>query len=93
MEPLPAYMVEQGRQDALDAVRRAVASPRNPVASDDNPLGLPLDADGQAATLRLVTIKETKCGRGVSDVPPSAHSWQIERSMCRPSIVSTSSIK
>ena len=34
------------RKDALDAVRRAVASPSNPVASDSNPLGLPLDADG-----------------------------------------------
>ena len=46
IESPPAYMVEQGRQDALDTVRRTVASPRNPVASDNNPLGLPLDADG-----------------------------------------------
>ena len=53
----PAHLVEQGRQDTLDAVRMAVAPPGDPVASDSNPLGLPLDADSQAAMLRLVTIQ------------------------------------
>ena len=41
----------------LNAVRRTVAPPGDPLASDSNPLGLPLDANGQATTLRLVTIQ------------------------------------
>ena len=46
MEAPPAYMVKQGRQDALTAVRRTVASPRIPAVSDSNLLGLPWDEDG-----------------------------------------------
>ena len=57
MEPPMAHVVKQGRRDALDAVRRAVAQPGDPVVSDDNPLGLPLDANGQVPTLRLVTLQ------------------------------------
>ena len=53
----PAHMIEQGRQEALDAIRRTVAPLGDPVASNSNPLGLPLDANGQATTLRLVTIQ------------------------------------
>ena len=56
IESPSAYMVKQGRKDALDTVRRAVASLRNPVVSDSNPLGLPLDSNSQAPTLRLVTL-------------------------------------
>ena len=56
MEPPLADMIEQGRWEALDAVRRAVAQPGDPVVDNDNPLGLPLDANGRAPTLRLVTL-------------------------------------
>ena len=44
MEPPPAYVVEQGRWEGLDTVRRAVAQPGDPVVNDNNPLELPLDA-------------------------------------------------
>ena len=57
MEAPPAYMVKQGRQDALTTIRRTIASPRIPVVSDSNLLGLPWDADGQPAEPRLVTIE------------------------------------
>ena len=60
MEAPPAYMVKQGRQDALATIRRTIASPRIPVVSDSNPLGLPWDADGQPAKPRLVTIQGDK---------------------------------
>ena len=60
MEPRPAYLVKQGRREALDTVRRAVAQPGDPVVSDDNPLGLPLDANGQVPTLKLVTLQENR---------------------------------
>ena len=60
MEPLPADVIEQGRREALDAVRRAVAPPGDPVVNDDNPLGLPLDENGQAPTLKIVIIPGNK---------------------------------
>ena len=56
MEPPPAYVVEQGRREALDAVRRHMAQPRDPVVDDHNPLGLPLDDNGRAPKLKIVTI-------------------------------------
>ena len=46
MEPPPADVIEQGRREALDGVRRAVAPPGDPVVNDNNSLGLPLDANG-----------------------------------------------
>ena len=56
MEPPPAYVVEQGRQEALDTVRRHMAQPGDPVVYDDNPLRLPLDENGRAPKLKIVTI-------------------------------------
>ena len=53
MELPLAYMVKQRRREALDAIRSAIAQPGDPVVSDDNSLGLPLDANGQVPTLRL----------------------------------------
>ena len=56
----PAYMIKQGRQDAITTVRRTVALPRIPAVSDSNPLGLPWDADGRPAEPRLVTVQGDK---------------------------------
>ena len=57
VEAPPAYMVKQGRQDALATIRRTITLPRIPAFSDGNPLGLPWDADGQPVKLRLVAIQ------------------------------------
>ena len=54
IESPPDDVIEQERREALNTVRRAVAQPGVPVANEDNPLGLPLGADGQAPTLRIV---------------------------------------
>ena len=56
MEPPPDDIIEQEKREALDAVRRAVAQPGVPVVSDNNPLGLPLDANSRAPRLRIVTL-------------------------------------
>ena len=53
-------MIEQGKQEALNAVRRAVALPGEPVVDNDNPLGLPLDENGRAPKLKIVTIPGDK---------------------------------
>ena len=55
IESPPDDVIEQERREALDTVRRAMAQPGVPVVSDNNPLGLLLDANGQAPTLRIVT--------------------------------------
>ena len=55
MEPPPADGIEQGRREALNTVRRVMAQPGDPVIDNNNPLGLPLDANGQAPMLRIVT--------------------------------------
>ena len=60
MEPPPADVIEQGRREALDAVRRAIAPPGESVVDDDNPLGLPLDENGRAPKLKIVTIPGDK---------------------------------
>ena len=52
-----AQVIEQERQAVIDVVRRTVAPQGDPMVSDSNPLGLPLDSNGQAPTLRLVTIQ------------------------------------
>ena len=57
VEAPPAYMVKQGRQDALATIRRTITLPRIPAFSDGNPLGLPWDVDGQPVKPRLVTIQ------------------------------------
>ena len=75
MEPPLAYVVEQGRWKALDAVRRAVAQPGDPVVSDNNPLGLPLDENGQVPTLRLATLQGKGAQRGMSGAMTFADSW------------------
>ena len=43
--PLP-NVIAQERREVIDAVRRAMAHPGVPTTNEDNPLGLPLDADG-----------------------------------------------
>ena len=60
MEPLPANMIEQGRREALNAVRRAIAQQGDPVVNNDNPLGLPLDENGRAPTLRIVRLPQNE---------------------------------
>ena len=37
----PAHVVEQGKREAIEVVRRTIASTGDPVARDSNPLGLP----------------------------------------------------
>ena len=51
------HVIERERQAVIDVVRRTVTPQGDPVVSDSNPLGLPMDANGQAPTLRLVTIQ------------------------------------
>ena len=53
----PAHVVEQGKQEAIEAVRRTIAPMGDHVARDSNPLGLPREATGQLTELRLVTIQ------------------------------------
>ena len=66
--PPSPEVVAQERWEALDTVRRTMAHPGLPLASDNNPLGLPLDADGQVPTLRItapegegVKARNTQC--------------------------------
>ena len=56
----PAHVVEQGRQEAIEAVRRTIAPLGDPVASDSNLLVLSWHEDGQPTILRLVIIKGDK---------------------------------
>ena len=49
-------MIEQGKQEALNAVRRAVAPPGEPMVNYNNQLGLLLDENGRAPKLKIVTI-------------------------------------
>ena len=60
MASLSAHVIEQERQAVIDVVRRTVTPQEDPVVSDSNPLGLPLDTNSQAPTLRLVTIQGDK---------------------------------
>ena len=57
MASLSAQVIEQERQAVIDVVRTLVTPQGDPMVSDSNPLGLPLDTNGQAPTLRLVTIQ------------------------------------
>ena len=57
LEPPPADVIEQERRKAIDTVRRAMAQPGVPMANKDNLLGLPLGADGQAPTLKIVALE------------------------------------
>ena len=57
LEPPPADLIQQERRKAIDTVRRAMAQPGVPMANKDNPLGLPLGADGQAPTLKIVALE------------------------------------
>ena len=60
MEPPPTDVIEQGRQEALDTVRRDVALQGEPVVDNENPLGLPLDENGRPSKLKIVTIPRDK---------------------------------
>ena len=50
-------MAAQERQEALDAVRRAMANQELPLASTDNPLGLPPNDDRQVPSLRVMALE------------------------------------
>ena len=42
----PAHVVEQGKREAIEAVRRMITHTGSPMARDNNPLGLPQEKDG-----------------------------------------------
>ena len=66
--PPSPEVVAQERREALDAVRRIMANQGLLLASADNPLGLPLNANGQVPTLRImapegegIEVRDTQC--------------------------------
>ena len=55
--PPSPEVAAQERQEALDAVRRAMANQELPLASTNKPLGLPPNYDRQVATLRITALE------------------------------------
>ena len=53
----PAHIVEQGKKEAIEAVRRTIAHTGSPVVRHNNPLGLPQEKDGQSTELRVVSLQ------------------------------------
>ena len=53
----PAHIVEKGKREAIEAVRRAIAHSGAHVARDNNPLGLPQEKDRIPINLRVVMLQ------------------------------------
>ena len=53
----PAHIVEQGKREAIEAVRRAIAHSGAHMVRDNNPLGLPQGKDGRPPELRVVSLQ------------------------------------
>ena len=53
----PAHIVEQGKREAIEAVRRAITHSGSHMARDNNPLGLPQEKDGRPTKLRVVSLQ------------------------------------
>ena len=53
----PAHIVEKGKREAIEAVRRAITHSGAHMARDNNPLGLPQEKDGRPIKLRVVALQ------------------------------------
>ena len=53
----PAHIVEKGKWEAIEAVRRATVHSRAHMVRDNNPLGLPQGKDGRPIELRVVLLQ------------------------------------
>ena len=52
----PAHMVEKGKREAIEAVRKATAHTGVHTGRDHNPSGLPQGKDGRLRELRVVSL-------------------------------------
>ena len=57
--PSPAQAA-RGQQEAIDTVRRIMANNQPPLALVENPLGLPLDEQGQAPSIAVENLPEER---------------------------------
>ena len=88
MEPLPADMIEQGRREALNAVRRTMANQGLPMAAADNLLGFPPDAQGQVPALAIRKLERDECDVRLNQCAAFCRFWTAKVGSSKPSITS-----